>query len=61
MSTDKIDSNKKPTEVSAKDAKTELTEEELAKVSGGTIDKASVKFFQNCASGAHYKTVTLAM
>ena len=37
MSTDKIDPNKNPTEVPPKDVKTELTEEELKKVSGGTF------------------------
>jgi bacteriocin-like protein len=47
--------------ISTAEVKTELTEEELAKVSGGATDKASVKFFQNCVSGAHYKTVTLQM
>jgi len=40
MSTDKIDPNKNatelpPTEATPKDSKTELTEEELKKVSGG--------------------------
>ena len=35
MSIDKIDPNKNPTEVSPKDSKTELTEEELKHVSGG--------------------------
>ena len=37
MSTNNIDPNKTPTEVPPKDAKTELTEEELAKVSGGGL------------------------
>ena len=42
MSTDKIDPNKNatelpPTEATPKDSKTELTEEELKKVSGGAI------------------------
>ena len=35
MSTDKIDPNTNPTEGPPKDAKAEMTEEELAKVSGG--------------------------
>jgi hypothetical protein len=35
MSTDNIEPDKKPTEVPPKDAKTELSEEELAKVSAG--------------------------
>ena len=39
MSTDNIDPNKNPTEVPPKDAKTELSEEELAKVSGGVTVK----------------------
>jgi hypothetical protein len=39
MSTENIDPNKKPTEVPPKDAKTELTEEELSKVSAGTFAK----------------------
>ena len=40
MSTDSIDPNKNPTEVPPKDTKTELTEEELAKVSGGSVSLA---------------------
>jgi hypothetical protein len=44
MSTDKIDWNN-PTEVPPKDAKAELTEEELAKVSaGGRMRFGTVKF-----------------
>ena len=39
MSTDKIDPNKNSTEVPPKDANSELTEEELAKVSAGTFTK----------------------
>jgi len=37
MNTDKIDQNKNPSEVLAKDAKTELTEAELNVVVGGRI------------------------
>ena len=51
MSTDKSDP-KNPTEVLPKDAKTELTEQELAKASGGfhitkKVDVASPNFFLN--------------
>jgi type VI protein secretion system component Hcp len=38
-------------------SKDELSEEQLAKASGGitkTVDSASPKLFQNCATGAHY-------
>ncbi len=55
MITDKIDP-KNPTEVLSEDTKTELTEQELAKASGGmhftkTVDKASPNLFLNCATG----------
>jgi type VI protein secretion system component Hcp len=40
---------------------TELSEQQLDKVTGGTkkIDKSSAKLFQACASGEHLKTATL--
>jgi len=50
MSTDKIDPNTNTTEVPPKDAKTELTDDELAKVTGGK---------QGCAAGVHYTSATL--
>jgi bacteriocin-like protein len=53
MSADKIDPNKNPTEVPPKDAKTELTEEELAKVSGGG------KLMQATCTGTHIKDATI--
>jgi bacteriocin-like protein len=43
----KIDPNKNPAEVPPKDAKTELTEEELTKVTGGG------------SAGVHYTSATL--
>jgi type VI protein secretion system component Hcp len=41
---------------------TELSEQQLDYVAGGTksIDKASAKLFQACATGEHIKTATLA-
>ena len=53
MSTDKIDP-KNPTEVLPKDAKTELTEVELAKVSGGvtfTYGKLQVSYQAQAPNG----------
>jgi bacteriocin-like protein len=49
MNTDNIDPNKNPTEVPPKDAKTELTEDELSKVSGGGL------LTQACCGGTHIK------
>jgi hypothetical protein len=39
----------------------ELSEQQLDNVAGGTktIDKASAKLFQSCATGEHIKTATL--
>jgi bacteriocin-like protein len=52
MSTDKIDPNKKSTEVPPKDSKTELTEEELKHVSGGaTVQLTDVQVTQVPLSG----------
>jgi bacteriocin-like protein len=53
MNTDKIDPNNNPAEVPPKDAKTELTEEELAKVSGGIL--------KNCCTGEHIKQGTITV
>ena len=49
----KIDSNTNPTEALAETAKTELTDDELSKVTGGGKSLA-----QNCAAGVHYTTAT---
>ena len=41
---------------------TELSELQLNNVAGGTksVDKASAKLFQACATGEHIKTATVA-
>jgi type VI protein secretion system component Hcp len=41
---------------------TELSDQQLDNVAGGTksIDKASAKLFQACATGEHIKTASLA-
>jgi type VI protein secretion system component Hcp len=41
---------------------TELSEHQLDNVAGGTksVDKASAKLFQACATGEHIKTASLA-
>jgi type VI protein secretion system component Hcp len=41
---------------------TELSEQQLNNVAGGTksVDKASAKLFQACATGEHIKTATVA-
>ena len=55
MSTDKIDPNN-PTEVPPKDAKAELTEEELAKVSAGSLsipyEKIKFEYTEQKADGS---------
>jgi bacteriocin-like protein len=40
---------------------TELSEQELDNVVGGTkkVDRSSVKLFQACATGEHIKTATI--
>jgi type VI protein secretion system component Hcp len=40
----------------------ELSEQQLDNAAGGTktIDKASAKLFQSCATGEHIKTATLS-
>ena len=43
MTTDNTDLNKSATEVPPKDLKTELTDEELAKVTGGKLYEAACK------------------
>jgi bacteriocin-like protein len=53
MSTYDINRNISTTEVPPKDSKTELTDEELSKVTGGG------KLMQTCCQGAHYNEVTL--
>jgi bacteriocin-like protein len=52
VNTDNTDPNKQPPEVPPKDAKTELTEEELAKVSGG-------KLYEATTHGSHFTQATL--
>jgi type VI protein secretion system component Hcp len=64
MNTDNIDPSNKDATISSADnaetkiAKDELSEELLAKASGGTItktvDKSSPVLFQNCATGKHF-------
>lgn len=57
MDNRKIDFGKKekPAEASPNAIKMELSDEELAQVSGGNADRSSAKLFQACVSGAHIK------
>ena len=57
MGDDKIDPNTNPAEVPPKDTKTEMTEEELAKVSGG----GKPNLYQATCTGTPIKNVTTQM